>query len=215
MIISKKKPLEEILGAMRGEKKLAIIGCSSCASACAVGGENECAAMKQALEERGFEIIVPALPAESCVFPYVRKAVCEATRAGAQAILSLACGSGVQTIAQNTDLPVYAGSNTQFIGQVVKAGVFNEMCRSCGDCLLNHTGGICPITKCAKSLVNGPCGGARNGKCEVNPENDCAWILIYNRLNALGQLDRLDEAVADKDYSRHCQPGHRDLKEDM
>lgn len=214
MIISEKKPLEEVFKALRGEKKVAVIGCSSCASVCAVGGESECAAMKHALEARGIEVVSTALPEESCVFPYARKAVREAKRAGAEAIISLACGSGVQTVAQNADIPVYTGTNTRFIGQVMKAGVFNETCKSCGDCRLNSTGGICPVTQCAKSLLNGPCGGARHGKCEVNAENDCAWILIYNRLSALGQLDRLTEAAQDRDYGAHCWPGHRNLKED-
>jgi len=214
MIISKKKPLEEILAELHGVQKLAIIGCKNCAAVCAVGGEAECAEMKENLEKFGYEVVAVAMTDESCVHPYAKKAVREATRAGAEAILSLACGSGVQTIAQNATIPVYTGSNTLFIGQVVRPGLFNEMCRSCGSCVLNHTGAICPITKCAKSLRNGPCGGARNGKCEVNPENDCAWIMIYKRLEALGQLDRLDVPMDEKDYSEHCSPLSRDLKED-
>lgn len=214
MIISEKKPLEEVLRALRNEKKVAVIGCGSCASVCAVGGEAECVAMKQALEERDIEVVDVTLPEESCVFPYAKKAVRNAVRAGAEAIVSLACGSGVQTIAQNAEIPVYAGTNTRFIGQVMKAGVFNETCKSCGDCRLNFTGGICPVTKCAKSLLNGPCGGARNGKCEVDAQNDCAWILIYERLKTLKQLDRLTENAEERDHSAHCSPGYRNLKED-
>ena len=121
----------------------------------------------------------------------------------------------MQTLAaQLKDVPVYPGSNTVFIGQVEKVGVFNEMCRMCGDCVLGHTGAICPITKCAKSLVNGPCGGAKNGKCEVNPENDCAWIMIYNKLNTLGQLDKLASNLPDKDYDNGSWPRTVDLKKE-
>ena len=93
-----------------------------------------------------------------------------------------------------------------FLGQVERVGLFSEACRMCGDCVLGHTGGICPITKCAKSLVNGPCGGQRNGKCEVNPENNCAWIDIYYRLDALGQLDKLKTMRTDKDYKNFAFP---------
>ena len=131
-----------------------------------------------------------------------------------EAVLSLACGSGIQTVAQQMKgIPVYPGSNTMFIGQVERVGHFNEMCRMCGDCVLGRTGAICPVTKCAKSLVNGPCGGAKNGKCEVNPENDCAWIMIYNKLKDLGQLDKLSETIEDKDYDGKSWPRSVDLKE--
>ena len=92
------------------------------------------------------------------------------------------------------------------MGQTERVGIFNEMCRMCGDCVLGETGAICPVTKCAKSLVNGPCGGQKNGKCEVNPDNDCAWILIYNKLNELGQLDKICSVKPDKGYAEHSWP---------
>jgi hypothetical protein len=100
-----------------------------------------------------------------------------------------------------------------FLGQVERVGIFNEYCRMCGDCVLGSTGGICPITKCAKSLVNGPCGGQKNGKCEVNPNNDCAWIMIYNRLKEIGQLDKLGELHKDKGYAAFSYPRKVNLKE--
>ena len=109
--------------------------------------------------------------------------------AGAEAVVGMSCGDGVQTVADNVQLPVYPANNTMFLGQVERVGMFNEYCKMCGDCVLGSTGGVCPVTRCAKSLVNGPCGGQKNGKCEVNPENECAWILIYKRLEATGQLD--------------------------
>jgi hypothetical protein len=125
----------------------------------------------------------------------------------------MACGDGCQTVADNIKLPVYPANNTMFLGQVERVGIFNEYCRMCGDCVLGSTGGICPITKCAKSLVNGPCGGQKNGKCEVNPNNDCAWIMIYNRLKEIGQLDKLGELHKDKGYAAFSYPRKVNLKE--
>ena len=153
------------------------------------------------------------MPTESCLNFHVRKAAKELLKGQPEAILSLACGSGVQTVAQNVkNIPVYPGSNTMFIGQVKRVGHFNEMCRMCGDCVLGQTGAICPVTKCAKSLVNGPCGGAKNGKCEVNPENDCAWIMIYKKLEAMGQLDKLAVDIEDKDYDGKSWPRSVEVK---
>ena len=135
------------------------------------------------------------------------------TNSGAEAIVGMSCGDGVQTVADNVQLPVYPANNTMFLGQVERVGMFNEYCHMCGDCVLGSTGGVCPITKCAKSLVNGPCGGQKNGKCEVNPENDCAWILIYKRLEALGQLDKLGQTRPDKGYAGVAYPRHINLRE--
>ena len=122
------------------------------------------------------------------------------------AIISMACGSGCQTVAQNVNVPVYPANNTFFVGQTERVGIFHEMCRTCGDCVLGQTGGICPMTKCAKGLVNGPCGGQKNGKCEVDPNNDCAWILIYKKLQDLGQLSKMEATQEDKDNTAHLWP---------
>ena len=101
--------------------------------------------------------------------------------ANPDAVVGMSCGDGVQVAAKFSDAPVYPSNNTMFLGESVRFGLFEEACHLCGDCVLGTTGGICPISRCAKSLVNGPCGGQKNGKCEVNPENDCAWIKIYER----------------------------------
>lgn len=192
---------------LKGVKRVAICGCHECALACKVCGDDEVAEWKQLLESKGYVVTGTAMPTESCLNFHVRKAAKELQKGQPEAVLSLACGSGVQTVAQQMkNIPVYPGSNTVFIGQVERVGHFNEMCRMCGDCVLGSTGAICPVTKCAKSLVNGPCGGAKNGKCEVNPENDCAWIMIYNKLKDLGQLDKLGETNEDKDYDGKSWP---------
>ena len=214
MIVSKRKPVEEVLAMLEGVKKVAICGCHECALACKVGGDDEVAEWKQLLESKGYIVTGTAMPTESCLNFHVRKAVKELSKGDPEAVLSLACGSGVQTLAQQMkNIPVYPGSNTMFIGQVERVGVFNEMCRMCGDCVLGSTGAICPITKCAKSLVNGPCGGQKNGMCEVNPENPCAWVEIYKKLEKLGQLDKLAESKDDKGYANNSWPRTRNLKE--
>lgn len=213
MIVSKKKPVEELLAMLDGVKKVALVGCKSCAAACGVGGEKECGEMKALLEEKGYEVVGVALPDESCQKMLVKKEVKAFREAEPEAYVSLACGNGCQTVAQNVSVPVYPANNTVFMGQTERVGIFNEMCRMCGDCVLGETGAICPITKCAKSLVNGPCGGQKNGKCEVNPDNDCAWILIYNKLNELGQLDKLCAVKPDKGYAEHSWPRNVNLKE--
>ena len=118
----------------------------------------------------------------------------------------MACGDGTQTVANFAKVPVYPANDTLFIGEVERIGHYSEACRACGECELGWAAGICPITRCAKSLLNGPCGGAKDGKCEINPENDCAWILIYNRLKELGKLDALLEIKEPKDYSKSANP---------
>ena len=212
MIITQKKPVEELLAMLDGVKKVAIVGCGNCAAACQTGGEKEVLEMKAFLEEKGFEVVATVVPDECCHKLLVKKDTKILRDCGAEAIVGMACGDGVQTVADNIQLPISPANNTMFLGQVERVGIFNEYCRMCGDCVLGSTGGICPITKCAKSLVNGPCGGQKNGKCEVCPENDCAWILIYNRLVATGQLDKLFATRPDKGYADVYYPRHINLR---
>lgn len=212
MIITEKKPLEELLGMLSGYKKLALVGCANCAAACQTGGEKEINELKAFLEEQGFEVVATVLPEECCHKMLVKKETKPLRGCGAEAIVGMACGDGVQTVADNIPLPIYPANNTMFLGQIERVGIFHEYCRMCGDCVLGTTGGICPITKCAKSLVNGPCGGQKNGKCEVNPENDCAWIQIYNRLNELGRLEDLTKPRPDKGHAATAYPRHINLR---
>lgn len=215
MIITRKKPLEELLAMLKGVKKAAIVGCGNCATACQTGGEKEIQEMKTILEQHGIEIVATALPKECCHKLLVKKETKVLRSCGAEAIVGMVCGDGVQTVADNISLPVYPANNTMFLGQIERVGIFHEYCRMCGDCVLGSTGGICPITKCAKSLVNGPCGGQKNGKCEVNPENDCAWIQIYNRLVATGQEQKLMQTRPDKGYADVAYPRHINLREKL
>lgn len=212
MIITQKKPTEELLAMLGGVKKAAIVGCGNCAAACQTGGEKEIAEMKALLEQQGIEVVATVLPDECCHRMLVKRDTKALRDCGAEVIVGMACGDGVQTVADNIALPVYPANDTMFLGQVERVGIFHEYCRMCGSCVLGYTGGICPVTKCAKSLLNGPCGGARNGKCEVNPENDCAWILIYHRMEALGQLEMLERCMEDKDHSDTAHPRHISLR---
>ncbi len=211
MIITQKKPIEELLSMLEGVKKVAIVGCANCAAACQTGGEKEVQEMKAFLEELGFEVVATVLPDECCHKMLVKKETKILRTCGAEAIVGMACGDGVQTVADNIPLPIYPANNTLFLGQVERVGIFHEYCRMCGDCVLGQTGGICPITKCAKSLVNGPCGGQKNGKCEVNPENNCAWIQIYNRMVELGQEELFLKTRKTKSHAAY--PRHLNLRE--
>ena len=129
-----------------------------------------------------------------------------------QAIVSFGCGVGVQAIAERfPDLPVYAGLDTDFMGLLEEQAVWTEKCLGCGQCMLAQFGGICPVTRCAKRLLNGPCGGSTEECCEVDPDRPCAWQLIYQRLKAIDQLDRLDEIVEAKDWSTSWHAGPRKI----
>ena len=213
MIITQKKPIEELMAMLEGTTKVGLIGCGNCATACQTGGEKDLAEMKEYLEAHGKQVVGIAIPDECCQKLLVKKEVKVFKDSGAEAIVCMACGDGAQTVAANLKLPVYPSNNTMFLGQVERVGVFNEACRMCGDCVVGSTGGICPITQCAKSLVNGPCGGQKDGKCEVNPDNDCAWIKIYNRLVELGQEDKILEVRPDKGYGAFSYPRKISLKE--
>jgi ferredoxin len=215
MIISEKKPFDEILESLKDSKKVIITGCSLCASTCKVGGEEEVLEMKAKLEENGKEVLGYKILDPSCNLLKTRKDLkgLKDELKEADAILSLACGDGTQTVAKLVKNSVYPGNNTMFIGEVERVGQYAEACRACGSCQLGWTGGICPVTICAKGLLNGPCGGARDGKCEVSPENDCAWILIYEKLKEQGKLDNLLEIREPRDYQVSYHPRKIDLKD--
>ena len=195
MIIQKQKPFEEILDALKGEERIFITGCSDCATVCKVGGEEEVAEMQRRLEEAGKTVTGSVVMDTACQRGAVRRGVQENQEAfdAADCVLCLHCGTGVQTIGDNHDKPVHGGADSLFIGEVVRAGKYMEKCSACGQCILEYTGGICPVTRCAKGLLNGPCGGYNDGKCEVDPDQDCAWVLIYERLKAQGRLDLLNQ----------------------
>jgi ferredoxin len=206
MILTQKKPIEELMAMLGDAKKIALIGCGSCATACATGGEKEIAELKAYLESHGKTVVATGMSDYCCMNIMTRNVVKKLNAAKPDAIIGMSCGDGVQVIAKHADCVVYPSNNTMFLGESIKLGLFEEACHLCGNCVLGQTGGICPISRCAKSLVNGPCGGARNGRCEVNPENPCAWIEIYNKLVSLGQEEKIGITREDKGYENVSYP---------
>ncbi len=215
MIITRQKPFDELLKMLGDAKKVVITGCGQCATVCKTGGEEALLELKAKLEEAGIEVLDTLVIDTGCNKLLVKKEIKAIREAmsGADAVVCASCGDGVQTLAGNIDMKIYPSNDTMFLGEIERQGIFSEACRMCGECMLGKTAAICPVTKCAKSLTNGPCGGAKNGKCEVNPENDCAWILIYERLKKLGDLDKLMEDNPAKDYSAVSYPRIINLRE--
>lgn len=215
MIISENKPMQEILEFLKDAQQIIIIGCNECAATCKSGGEDEVIKMKEILEQQGKNVLGYTLLKPACNLLKSKKdlKIFKEELKKADAILSMACGDGTQTIVKNIKkVPVYPANNTLFIGETKRVGEFEESCKACGECELGWTGGICPITICAKGLINGACGGAKNGKCEVSPENDCAWIMIYEKLKELNKLENLVQMRPMKDYSKQNNPRSLNVK---
>ena len=207
MVITQKKPIEEVLQMVGDAHAVAIVGCSSCATVCQTGGEEQIAELKQVLEDAGKTVVATAMCDFCCNNTGVKRKMKAVIAAAPQCVICMSCGDGVQCVAKNMgSVPTYPSNNTMYLGETVRYGVWEEACRFCGQCVLGQTGAICPITHCAKSLVNGPCGGQRNGNCEVHPDKPCAWIRIYERLKETDQLEKLTQIRPDKDYSGVAYP---------
>ncbi len=208
MIITKQKPIDEILKYLSECKKIFIVGCAQCATVCKTGGEDEVKVMKEILKEHGKEVLGAEVWDPPCHLLEIKKRVRESEDAISRAdvILCMSCGDGTYTVMHGTDKRVYPANDTLFLGEVERAGRFSETCSLCGDCTLFMSGGYCPNTFCPKELQNGPCGGAKDGKCEINPDIDCGWILIYKRLKDLGELDKMKQIQPPKDRSKSLKP---------
>ena len=212
MIIAERKPMEEIRQMIAPYKKLLLAGCATCVAVCWAGGEKEVGILASQLrlaQSKGRKKISVL---EAIVERQCEKEMVEELRDKVQevdAVLSLACGSGIQTMAEMfEDKPVFPAVNTTFIGMPEREGLWVEMCGACGDCFLDRTGGICPVVRCAKGLLNGPCGGTRKGgKCEIDPEKDCAWVLIYRRLEKQDRLDLMRQYYTPKNFRAVKRPG--------
>ena len=202
------KPFKEIMKMLEGEGRLFVVGCGNCARKCNSGGLPEVAAMKERLEKAGKTVTGTFVPDGTCSLSEVSGLVKDNQAAidEADSILVLACGQGVHTLVDASGKIVHPGCNTIFGGETLKPGDVREYCRLCGECIIDAYGGLCPLTLCAKSLLNGACGGATDGKCEADPERDCGWELIYKRLKAIGKLDRLHQYMDPKDYRMSNNP---------
>jgi ferredoxin len=220
MIIAERKLLEEIKAMTADYHRIMILGCGTCVTVCFAGGEKEVGTLASALRMarrligNPIEIIEKTVQRQ-CEWEYIEPLAEEIE--GVEAVLSLGCGIGVQALAERFSQKIFLpGVNTSFLGLPLEQGVWSERCQACGNCILDKTGGICPISRCSKSLLNGPCGGSQNGKCEIDPKMDCAWQLIYERLKTLGRLDFLTEIQPPKDWStgRHGGP-RKIIREDL
>jgi hypothetical protein len=203
MLTTKQKPLEQILQYLDGENSIFLVGCRGCAEGCHTGGEQEVLEMKQKLEEAGKTIVGTSLIDFMCNENLVRMTLQahEENILNADSLLVLCCGIGVQATSAVVDKMVHPGCNTVSMGGRHGEWRDGERCMECGDCVLEYTGGICPVARCAKMLLNGPCGGSQDGKCEVSPDVPCAWQLVIERLTKLGRLDKLERVVSPKDWS--------------
>ncbi|MFH1538181.1 MAG: methylenetetrahydrofolate reductase C-terminal domain-containing protein [bacterium] len=221
MIIAERKPFNEIWEAIGDSGKVLVLGCGTCVTVCFAGGKKEVGIiasqlrMAAKMRNRRLEVIEDTIERQ-CEDEFF-KAVSEKIE-GADVVISLACGVGIQAVVEwFPDAIAVPGVNTTSCGMLREPGVFAEYCGGCGDCLLLLTAGVCPIARCSKSLLNGPCGGSRNGRCEVDPDNiPCGWQLIYDRLEKLGRLDSLDKINEPKNWAVSNSGGVRvNVREDL
>jgi len=205
LIVAEQKPLEEIRRMIHPYGRVLILGCGTCMTVCDAGGEHEVSFLHNALK------LAEARSGNSThtLSEYTLKRQCDPEFLDlliekiddVDVVLSLGCGIGVQAIAERfLDLPVLPGVNTSFMGMTKESGIWDERCAACGECRLEDTAGICPITRCTKGILNGPCAGTKNGKCEANKDMDCAWVLIYQRLERLQQLEKMRRYYPPRNY---------------
>ena len=220
MIIADRKPIEEVIDQVKDFQKILIVGCNECVTVCEAGGKKEvgvlASAMRMYFMNQGKDVKIDERTLErQCDNEYleeIRNIIDEY-----DAVLSLACGVGVQFMAEKyMSKPVFPGVNTCFLGVTEERGVWTERCQACGQCILGLTGGICPVSRCAKRLFNGPCGGSTKGKCEISKDLDCAWQLIIDRLKELDRMDDYEKIMPIKDWSTERAGGPRKVvREDV
>ena len=213
MIVAQRKNIPDLLAIVEKHRKVLLLGCGTCVTVCLAGGQREvsiiASALRMAAKLKGLPLEVGEATIErQCDNVFLEQAADPIKNY--DAVLSLGCGAGVQALAERfPTTPVYPGLNTQFIGILESQGVWTEKCAGCGNCRLGEFAAVCPITRCAKRLLNGPCGSSRDGKCEISQDLDCAWQLIYDRARALGILDRFDAIVPPHDWSTGLDGGPR------
>lgn len=218
MIVAEQKPLAEIKTMVAAAERVLVVGCGTCVTVCFAGGTKEAAILGSALRmatrlDGNGKTVDEVTVQRQCEWEYID--LLEDKLDDYDLILSLGCGVGVQTLAERFPTKrIIPGLNTKFMGLPVEQGVWEERCQACGNCILHLTGGICPISRCAKQLLNGPCGGSQNGKCEINPDTPCAWQLIWERVTAFGLQDQLIQLQPPKDWSTSRDGGPRRIIRD-
>jgi ferredoxin len=215
MITAERKPLSEIKETIAPYKKVLVAGCGSCVAECASGGEKEVGLLASLLrmdaKKEGRELDIKEITLDrQCVYQFIDQLTEFIDKY--DAVLSLGCGAGVQAVAEVFPKAVIIPAlNTTFIGETKEAGLWIENCRGCGDCKLGYFAAVCPVTRCAKGLYNGPCGGSKDGKCEVDPDTPCAWQLIITRLDESGRLDLMEKVYPPADWSKQQGKGPRKI----
>ena len=220
MIVAQKKPIEEIIEDVKNHEKVLVLGCNECVTVCEAGGKKEVGILASALRmyflNQGKEMKIDERTLErQCDHEYleeIRNIIDQY-----DAVVSIACGVGVQFMAEKYhSTPLYPGVNTCFMGATEERGLWTERCQGCGQCILSRTGGICPVSRCAKRVMNGPCGGSSKGMCEINKELVCAWQLIVERLKALDRFEEYEDLSPIKDWSTDRAGGPRKVvREDV
>ena len=216
MITAERKPISEIKEMLAPYRKILVVGCGSCVAECASGGEKEVGLLSSALrmdaKVSGKEIEVKEMTLDrQCVYEFIDQLTDVIHRY--DIVLSLACGAGVQAVAEVfPKVLIVPALNTTFLGETKEAGLWVENCRGCGDCKLGVFAAVCPVTRCAKGLFNGPCGGSRTERCEVDPDVPCAWQLIVSRLEDMGRLDLLRKVHPPADWSKQQGKGPRKIR---
>jgi ferredoxin len=243
MIVGEQKPLDEIKGFLGDSRKVLVVGCGTCVTVCFSGGEKEAQILSSSLRmstklDGNAKEVTDVTVQRQCEWEYLD--LIETQVKEADIVVSIACGIGVQAMAKHfPDKWIVPGLNTTFLGLPEEQGIWTEQCQACGNCILALTGGICPIARCSKQLLNGPCGGSENGLCEVKrvkrehgipvmqtdargrqqpvlEDVECAWHLIYERLQSLDRLDLLMEVQPPKDWSTSRDGGPRRIvREDL
>ena len=218
MIVAEQKALAEMKSLVGDAKKVLVVGCGTCVTVCFAGGAREAAIVASSLRmatklDGNSQAVTDVTVQRQCEWEYLDE-IAEQVR-DADVVLSLGCGIGVQALVEHfPNAWVVPGLNTRFLGLPTEQGVWAERCAACGDCILGTTGGICPIARCSKSLLNGPCGGSEDGHCEINPDIPCAWQLIYDRLSSMGKLDVLLELQPPKNWRTSRDGGPRKIIRD-
>jgi ferredoxin len=215
MITAEQKPIDEIREMIAPYKRILVLGCGSCVAECAAGGEKEtgmlASSLRMAAKMEGRDVVIHEKTLDrQCVKDFV--ILLDDIIGDYDAILSLACGAGVQAVADMfQEIPLIPALNTEFLGETRDQGYWLENCLGCGDCMLFFFGGVCPLARCSKQLLNGPCGGSMDGVCEVNPEIPCAWQMIIDRLSSFNAIDRLEMIYPPKDWSKKQGKGPRKI----
>ncbi|MBN1621700.1 MAG: methylenetetrahydrofolate reductase C-terminal domain-containing protein [Endomicrobiales bacterium] len=214
MIITVQKPLEEIIESLKQYKKIFVVGCAACATKCQTGGEEAVKKMADDLKKNKKEVTGYKVLDTPCDVRIVKKDLSRLPEVkAADALLIMACGGGVQAVERVIDMPLYPSLNPVFLGTIERIGIYNEFCKICGDCILAETGGICPISRCPKGMLNGPCGGAVEGKCEVDRDNDCVWVLIFEKNKKKNVKEGiLKKYMAPKTYSKPVKLNNKEKK---